>query len=91
MCVCGMTHCSIVPTPAAQVQVTVGVCSLGVGEQEKREGEEGGEEGRGGGRGGGKGRTEGKEEEEEVKLILILQSSSNDHCHTLFNCKVGIQ
>ena len=50
-----------------------------------------GEEGRGGGRGGGKGRTEGKEEEEEVKLILILQSSSNDHCHTLFNCKVGIQ
>ena len=46
-----MTHCSIVPTPAAQVQVTVGVCSLGVGEQEKREGEEGGEEGRGGQKG----------------------------------------
>ena len=39
---CGMTHCSIVPTPAAQVQVTVGVCSLGMGKQEKRERREGG-------------------------------------------------
>ena len=43
---CSVTHCSIVPTSATQVQVTVGVCSLRTGERRggkrrRREEEEG--------------------------------------------------